>query len=362
MRRFTLVHSMFLSTCGFLLAATSAGCGGDDPPPPSPPDMAMVKPTVTCTSDQVTGSSNKLASNALLLPKSTGGSTYTYDFDGDGKPENQLKNLINVVSLSGLDIQGSINTAVESGEAVLLTDIKSADLMASTCSSVSFALADSPMMGWKPKFDGTDMFKVGPIMAVTLFGGITAGKLNTTPSKEQTAANEQKVSLNLPLGMGNNLPLALRGAHVEGTLAMEGGVLKIKNGAIHGVLSQKDIDEKIVPLVANLLTDLIHKDTKMGVPGDTAKAIIGLFEQKTGTASKAKCAANAADCCGLTGMAHPDTCKIVSQEVKDSSIGGVLAPDVQVLDDQGNWKPVPGGKMLNGMSVGIGFTSVTAKF
>lgn len=162
--------------------------------------------------------------------------------------------------------------------------------------------------------------------------------------------------------MGNTLPLALRGAHVEGTLAMEGGILKIKNGVIHGVLAQKDIDGQIVPLVANLLTDLIHKDTKMGVPGDTAKAIIGLFEQKTGAASKAKCMANAADCCGFTGMAHPDTCKIVAQEVKDSSIGGVLSPDVQVLDDQGNWKPVPGGKMLNGMSVGLGFTSVKASF
>lgn len=361
MRRFTMVHSMFLSaTCGFMLAAAGAGCGGDTTPPDPTPDMS--KPAATCTADKVTGSSNKLASNALLLPKSSGGSTYTYDFDGDGKPENQLKNLVNVVSLSGLDIQASINTAVENGEAVLLTDVKTADLMTSSCASASFSLADSPPMGWKPKFDGSDMFKVGPIMAVTLFGGITAGKLTTTPSKDQTSANEQKVSLNLPLGMGQNLPLDLRGAHVEGTLAMEGGVLKIKNGAIHGVLSQKDIDGKIVPLVANLLTDLIHKDTKMGVPGDTAKAIIGLFEQKNGAASKAKCMANAADCCGFTGMAHPDTCKIVTQEVKDSSIGGVLAPDVQVLDDQGNWKPVPGGKMLNGMSVGIGFTSVTAKF
>ncbi len=361
MRRFTLVHGMFLSaTCGFLLAAAGAGCGGDDPPPP-PPSPDMAQPAAACTAAQVTGSSNKLATDSLKLPKSTGGSTFTYDFDGDGKPENQLKNLINVVALSGLDIQASVDTAVQNGEAVLLTDVKTADLMSSSCSSFSFALAEAPM-GWKPKFDGSDMFKVGAIMSVTLFGGITAGKMSTTPSKDQTAANEQKIQLTLPLGMGNTLPLALRGAHVEGTLAMEGGILKIKNGVIHGVLAQKDIDGQIVPLVANLLTDLIHKDTKMGVPGDTAKAIIGLFEQKTGAASKAKCMANAADCCGFTGMAHPDTCKIVAQEVKDSSIGGVLSPDVQVLDDQGNWKPVPGGKMLNGMSVGLGFTSVKASF
>ena len=203
MRRYTVVHCMFLSaTCGFLLAG--AGCGGDEPPPPPPPpDMAT--PVVACTPAQVTGSSNKLATDSLKLPKSTGGTTYTYDFDGDGKPENQLKNLINVVSLSGLDIQASVDTAVQCGEAVLLTDIKTADLMSSPCSSFSFALAEAPM-GWMPKFDGTDMFKVGAVAAVTLFGGINAGKLSTTPSKEQTSANEQKIQLTLPLGMGNTLP------------------------------------------------------------------------------------------------------------------------------------------------------------
>jgi hypothetical protein len=40
----------------------------------------------------------------------------------------------------------------------------------------------------------------------------------------------------------------------------------------------------------------------------------------------------------------------------------VLAPDVQVFDKDGSWKPVAGGKDVNGMSVGIGFSSVQAAF
>jgi hypothetical protein len=239
--------------------------------------------------------------------------------------------------------------------------------MNNSCGSITMGLANAPAMGDPaPKFDGTDTFKIGTGMTATLYGGITAGKFTSVASKDQTPATEPKVTLLLPLSMGNTLNLQLRGAHVEGTLAMEGGVLKIKNGAIHGVLSQMDIDTNIIPLVAGMLSQLIHNDSPAGTPGDTAKAIIGLFEQKSGDASKAKCAANIADCCGPAApagmMGHPDTCKITVDEVKQSSIGGVLAPDVQVLDAQGNWKPVAGGKMYNGMSVGIGFTSVKASF
>ena len=353
MRRYTLVHGMFTGvTCGFLLAAAGAGCGGDDP---TPPVVMNIIPGQTCSADKVTGTSNKLATNALKLPKTSGGSTFAYDFDGDGKQENQLKNLVNVISLSGLMIQDSVDSAVKDGNAIILADVKTTDLMTSMCSSLTFSLADAPAMGAPPpKFDGTDTFKASGVAGVTLFGCITAGKLSTIASKDQTAANEQKITLNLPLGMGTTLPLSLRGAHIEGTLTMQGGILTIQNGAIHGVLAKKDIDGQIVPLVASLLTDLIAKDVKMGVPGDTAKAIIGLFEQKT----DAKCTANMNDCCAT----HIATCKITADEVLASPIGGVLAPDVQVLDEAGNWKPVPGGKAVNGMSVGLGFTSITAKF
>ncbi len=353
MRRSTLVDGLFLSATFGLLVTAGAGCGGDVTEDPN-----MMMPVSTCTADKVTGTSNKVASDALKLPKTSGGSTYAYDFDGDGKPENQLKNLVNVISLSGLTIQDSVDKAVMSGQAILLSDIKTADLMSSNCSSLTFSLAEAPAMGAPaPKFDGKDTFKTSNIAGVTLFGNIVAGKLSTTPSKDQTAANEQKITLNLPIGMGTVLPLSLRGAHIEGTLAMEGGVLKIKNGAIHGALSKKDIDTQIVPLVADLLTSLIHDDVKGTPPvvGDTAKAIIGLFEVKNGP----KCMANAADCCAT----NPTTCKITKDEVIASPIGGVLAPDVQVLDESGvGWKPVPGGKAVNAMSVGIGFSSVQATF
>ena len=88
---------------------------------------------------------------------------------------------------------------------------------------------------------------------------IDAGKLSTLASKDQKPENEQKIEIRLPLGAGMELPLALRGAHFEGTLVKDGSLLKVKDGVLHGVLAQKDIDTKIVPLVANLLSDMINK-------------------------------------------------------------------------------------------------------
>ncbi len=354
MRRFTHVQGMFLgATCGFLLSAAGAGCGGDDNMDPN-----TMPPAAVCDASKVTGTDNKAATDALKLPGVSGNKTYVYDFDGDNRQENQLKNLINTISLSGLDIQGSVNKAVQAGDAIVLMNLKTGDIMKADCASMTMGLAKGPApMAPAPKFDGTDMFQLAPdIKPVSLFGKIDGGKLSTLASKEQRSDNmtEQQIQVNLPLGDGKNLPLALHGAHLEGTIVKDGSVIRIKDGVLHGVLAQKDIDDKIVPLVATLLSDMINKDPM----GDTAKTIIGLFENQNDPVTKKKCMDSAKDCC----KTNPMTCKILPAEVKNSAVGGVLSSDVQVFDDNGNWAPVAGGKKYNGMSVGIGFTGVSAKF
>lgn len=355
MRRFTHVQGMFLgAACGFLLSAAGAGCGGDD----GTMDPNNMPPAPVCNADAVMGTDNKAATDALKLPGVSGNKTYVYDFDGDNRQENQLKNLINTISLSGLDIQASVNKAVQSGDAIVLMNLKTGDIMKADCASVTMGLAKGPApMAPAPKFDGTDTFQIlTDIKPVSLFGKIDGGKLSTLASKEQRGdiETEQQILVNLPLGDGKNLPLALHGAHLEGTVVKDGSVIRIKDGVLHGVLAQKDIDDKIVPLVANLLTDMINKDPM----SDTAKTIIGLFENQNDAVTKKKCMDNAKDCC----KTNPTTCKILPAEVKNSAVGGVLSSDVQVFDDNGKWAPVAGGKKYNGMSVGIGFTGVSAKF
>lgn len=347
MRLTTQTLSLFLGTTGLLLAATGAGCGGDDP---------MEEPMdVKCTAEKVTGTSSKYATNALKMPKSSGSMTYASDIDGDGKTENQLKTLVQAVSVAGLNIQEPVNEAVASGEAVILADLMSPDLMKSSCSGVTLALAQSPKMGDPlPKFDGADNFKIGEIMGIKLYGKIEGGKLNTTPSKDQSSADEQKITLSLPIGGGNMLPLSIRGVHIEGNITMDKGQPVISDGAIHGVISKKDIDGKIVPTVASLVTKMIHDK-----PTDsTTMTIISLFENMANDVSKNKCMTDMTKCCKTNAA----TCEILPAEVLASPVGGVLSADVEAFDGSDAWKPVPGGKNKNAMSVGLGFTMIKANF
>ena len=350
MRLMTLQGLFLSATCGFLLAAAGAGCGGDDG---GGDNMMMAAPK--CTADKVTGTSSQYATNDLRLPQSSGSKTFAYDFNKDGKQENQLKTLIQAVSVAGLNLQDSVTKAVADGEAVILGEVKAPDLMKSDCASVTLSLAKGPEMGDKPPvFDGNDMFKVGTVMGVKLFGKIEGGVLTTTASADQTAEDEQRIEIQLPLSMGTVLPLALRGVHIQGTVTMDKGVAAIKDGQLHGVISQRDIDGKIVPLVAQLVTKMINDK-----PDDsTTKTIINLFENQMNDVSKNKCMNTPAKCC----KTNPMTCEILDAEIKLSPVGGVLASDIEAFDGQDRWAPSKENKNKNGMSVGLGFSMIKAKF
>mgnify|MGYP000087110753 CR=1 FL=1 len=343
--RLTTLHGLLLSaSCGFLLAAASAGCGGDDM-------MSEEK----CTADKVSGSSTQYATSDLRLPQSSGSKTYAYDFNKDGKTENQLKTLIQAVTVAGLNLQDSVSKAVADGEAVILGELKASDLTSTNCAGVTLSLADPPAMGAKPPvFDGSDTFKVGKVMGVKLYGKITDGKLSTTASADQAAEDEQRIEINLPLAMGMNLPLALRGVHIEGTVAMDKGQPVLKDGQLHGVISQKDIDGKIVPLVAKLVSGLVNKDPM----GSSTKTIVNLFENQMNQVSKDKCMNTPAKCC----KTNPMTCEILDAEIKLSPVGSVLSSDIEAFDSTDRWAPSKENKNKNGMSVGLGFSMIKAKF
>ena len=319
-----------------------------------PRDLATA---AACRGTSAPGVTYKLATDKLKLPSSSGSGAFTVDFDGDGKLENQFKNLISVISLAGLDVQGVIDAGIAAGDGIELVSFTTTDTTNSTCVGVEAISAQPHMTGAPPpRFDGTDVFFPSTPTGAQLTGQLQGGKLATTAPPLQSAATEQSLQVRLNVG-GGGLVLNLRGVHVEGTVSKIGGVWRIQSGVLHGVISKTDIEGTIIPAFADLLTQTIHNDTIAGVPGDTAKAIIGLFEQKTGAASIAKCMV-AANCCRVS----PATCFIVPAEVSDSAIGGVLAPDVEVLDGSDHWAPKPGGKNVNAMSFGIGFSAVTASY
>ena len=89
----------------------------------------------------------------------------------------------------------------------------------------------------------------------------------------------------------------------------------------------------------------------------TTKLLIPLFENMANPVSAMKCMMPTL-CCST----NPTTCTILPAEVKMSLVGNFLKPDVQVFDTMGGWSPVPGGATPNGLTVGIGFTAVSATY
>lgn len=311
-----------------------------------PPDLS----STSCRGTEAPGKLYSLATNRLQLPGS--GQSYAFDIDGDGRAENQIKNIVSILSASGLQIQSAIDDAVEAGQIVSLAQIKSGDPMNSSCVGALVGMAQPRGPGAQPRYDGTDSFMIeGKLAAGT--GKLSGGRLETARPKDQLAADELTLNLRLTFGPGLTIALPVRGAHLEGQLEQTGAVWRLRNGALHGAVSKQDIDGKLVPLIANQLTVLINNDPM----SSTTQTLINLFESKTGAASVAKCMV-AANCCRTS----PNTCFILPAEVLDSPIGGILAPDIEVLDPSGKWQPSGGGKSYDALSIGLGFEAITATF
>lgn len=328
------------------LAMTTGSDMGSENKDLATPDLAS---QYSCRGEDAPGKVYKLVMNKLTLPSSSGSGTFAHDYDGDGRTENQLKNLISTIALAGLDVQTPLQSAVTSGQIINLVAIKSAATDSSSCVGVTLNQGKS---GPIPKFDGSDVFTPATAIGSLLGGSIVSGKLATTDARSLKADTESQFALQISLGRGL-VSLPLRGVHIEGSLQSAGSLMQISSGVLHGVVAKADIDRKLMPAVAGELTQTINSDPF----SSTSQTIINLFESKTDPVSVNKCM-TMARCCRLS----PATCVILPEEVANSPIGGVLSPDVEVLDDTGKWKPVPGGKKYNAMSVGIGFTAISATF
>lgn len=326
---------------------------------PSPPDLTGrpgdlgtandLARSFSCRGEDAPGTTYQLVMNKLLLPGVSGSKTYVYDLDGDGRQENQLKNIISTVALAGLDIQTTIDDAVENGLIINLLSVTSAAVDTSACVGVSL---NQGKQGSRPKFDGTDRFTPISATGSPLGAVLAATQLKSVDSRNLKPDTESQFELQISLGR-SVLKLPLRGVHIEAGLQMAGPFWQLTSGALHGAVAKKDIDDKLVPAIADQLTQLIHNDPFSA----TSKTIIGLFESTTDPVSVTKCM-TATRCCRTS----PATCVILPEEVVNSPVGGVLAPDVEVLDGTGQWKPVAGGKKYNAMSVGIGFTAISASY
>jgi hypothetical protein len=334
----------------------TAGCGWGH----AKAGPAFVDPPIHCNSDLVSGASHTLVTQQLLLPgvMTTRASrdTFTEDYDGDARNENQLNGLIAVADLGGFAVRPVLKQANQAGQDLLLLELRTPNLMQADCASLTIRHAQPPGPGGAPpRFDGSDTFQVADAMSFTFYGHIDAGVFQSLRPRDQPTpgGDDARLTFALPLLPGETFTAPLRGVGIQLTLRIDerGSVIDAPLGDIHGVLSAQELSDVLVPMVAQVVTRAINTTTD----ADERKSLIGAFEDRKHSPSSDKCMVSA-DCCALS----PTTCKILPAEVLQSFIGGVLTPDVQVFDSAGAWRPVPAGKEKNGYSFGLGFTAVLA--
>ena len=321
--------------CGLLLWAS--GCG----PGAATGGVDMSPPSNTCDST----SQLKFAMKQVNLPVMPG---YKSDVDGDGTSENRLGTVISTLEGMGLDLQNNLNTDVKSGKFLMMADMQGPSMM-SGCANVVVHSGDMPAMA--PKYDGSDSFKPKPgETPVTLPGTLAGGTLQTTRPKDQAPAAVSKLQMSVPM-LGNvRLPITIYGAQMTGGVSGTG----VMSGELHGVVRKKDIDDNVIPMVAQALTNQINADPTSNL----SKYYTNLFEDQSTQASKDKCTSSPSMCCAK----NPATCKLTSAELlANPIIQNITAPDVQMFSGD-TWAPVAGGTQKDSLSFGAGFSASKASF
>ena len=336
-----------------LMAFLGAALGGAGALVACGDSTTMTTPTGTDVT-MAKGDYHDFVVDSLKLPTSK--EQYSTDLDGDGKSDNALANIINVLGSQMLYAQEGVDKSIANGDVVILFSVQSSDAALSKDDTAGVTLYVGKAMpancqkddaGLKfdggtctggPDFSGMGMFTVDAGVApAAFFGKIAGGVLKSN----NPVTTKIPVTAQLKLALVDGAPaitLATNGAHIQFTVT--GG--KLTDGALQGSVKITDLQNSVLPSVAMFLTDKI-----MAAPtGSTEKSIKDLFD--TGDCGTAMKGDNKIDVCERAGA---------------DLIKNLLGADIQVFTPPGSstYAPVPKSKTGDSLSLGVGFTAVGAK-
>jgi hypothetical protein len=266
----------------------------------------------------------KSASSAITLPKNS--TTYAFDLDGDGTPDNKLGAIISGLAAVNLMPQDAANMAVTKGSLVLLGEEVSTDATMMDAKNAGFKLSLALSATSAPKYDGTDTFSIDPANSTaTFYGNIAAGTFTSNNPATTTAPVTLTVALPLVAGQP---PLSVPVTAGRVTFKRD-ATGKITGGQLNGALRKEDVDSKILPAVAALITAQVQDPM--------ASAAIKMFD------------------INMDGTVTVDELK------QNSLITNFLSPDIQLFDN-GVYKPNPAKTAKDSLSLGLGFEAVKASF
>jgi len=303
------------------------------------------------------GGTNKAqyVTNAVMVPQQR--SDYAIDLNGDGRVDNQLGNIIGALEGQMLHVQDGVNAAVTDGTLIVLLTETSTDAayQSDACATAQVQVGQTVAM---PDYSGAGHFTVDSGQQGGTFNGpIKLGKFASAPPATTTKPIE--VDIKLPLVSGADpVTLKVNGAHLQFTRGADG---KITGGQLNGAIRNSDVQTQIIPNVAALLTKKIKDDStppNMLSSGDMQ--ILSIFDNggKADAACTAGTCKNPDGSCATKGDNKIDICEVSTAGL----IQNVLAPDVQMYDASGAYKPNKDNTMKDSLSLGLAFTAVGATF
>jgi len=328
-----------------LMATACGGSGGDD---------VIVQDPINPD-----GTSHYYVVDRLLLPTTaTQANMYGLNLDGDeqNRPDNALGQILSTLASQSSDVnlQDSIDEQINTGGIILLNRIKATALTMATGVGSWIYLGDNAnpapctdssdtVCGHHLGGDGTfDLASDSPTTAKVV-GNIIGGRLTGGPGTVTiqialTSGSNQSVDLHL-IGARMDVP-----AIADATLASAGAPAKLG-----GAVTKADLDDNVMPALHQILADNIAEDCT-GIDngtdacgcadGATGRTLLDLFDE----------------------VPDGGDCMVTLEELKNNSlISSLLAPDVDLLDGDGNFNPRKDG-VKDSLSLGVAFTAVGASF
>jgi len=249
------------------------------------------------------------------------------DLNGDGVPENRLGVLFAALATTGFDAGAAVN----SGEVVYLLRVTSNDANFQTDAAARAEwIVGEPTAPIPPDFSGNGSFLIDPAY---LPGVFIAPLASTNFGSADPVTTTTPVDVPLSLVLGGALVVPLHGARLAFTVVPGG----LTQGQINGSIRQEDVQEIIIPGIANLLNQIVAGG------GANASSVLAIFDT------------------GCNGVGAGDGVIALCEVQGNAVLGSLLAPDIDIYASDGSYAPNPVNANPDSLSFGMRFTAANAQ-
>lgn len=307
---------IYLITNAVLVLLLISACSAlkPKPSPTQPAPTQVMLPT--------TGVNYYFVTDKLLVPttqEQAKAFALNVDEDAQESPDNLFGKFLSLLTTAApsLDMQLTLDQAVNDGQLVLLHAVKTNDVLNDP--SASWIILQGQQKQPKPNFDNNDKFSLDSSAPLNLpiVGSLTNGHFTGGPG----AARVQIFLL------GQLVKVDLIGVRLEAEFSADGCV----NGKIGGGITDEEFHSSLLPAIADGLNQVITADKAL------TNTLLNAFDtDNDGT--------------------------ITLQELENNPVLMIaFSPDLDLLDASGNFNPGQDG-VKDSYSMGLGFTCVPAVF